>query len=289
MTLHGYTTGFAESFLLTSSTRRIRNRGRPPERFHRAKTWYAAPEKIFDNLYYVGSYLHSMWAVTTSEGIILHDSAFDYMVEDEIVDGLRQLGLDAADIKYVIISHGHSDHYFGAKTLQDRYGARIIMSEADWNLAANDANPSEIKPRKDMVATDGMELTLGDTTVTLYVTPGHTPGTISTLIPLRDGDRWHLGSIWGGNALGGRHFPERSQALSTYSSSAERFREITARARVDVFLARSLSGIAPSKQESTTYEPSLVCKLLILCCRLLIPDRLLAIRTTTGPWSGSTP
>ena len=39
--------------------------------------------------------------------------------------------------------------------------------------------------------------------------------------------------------------------------------------------ARSLSGIAPSKQESTTYEPSPVCKLLILGCRLLIPDRLL--------------
>ena len=33
--------------------------------------------------------------------------------------------------------------------------------------------------------------------------------------------------------------------------------------------------LAPSKQESTTYEPSLVCKLLILCCRLLIPERLL--------------
>ena len=33
--------------------------------------------------------------------------------------------------------------------------------------------------------------------------------------------------------------------------------------------------LAPSKQESTTYEPSLVCRLLILGCRLLIPDRLL--------------
>ena len=42
-------------------------------------------------------------------------------------------------------------------------------------------------------------------------------------------------------------------------------------------VARSLSGIAPSKQESTTYEPSLVCKLLILGCRLLIPDRLLEV------------
>ncbi len=35
--------------------------------------------------------------------------------------------------------------------------------------------------------------------------------------------------------------------------------------------------LAPSKQESTTYEPSLVCKLLILGCRLLIPDRLLVV------------
>ena len=144
--------------------------------------WYEPPAKIFDNLYYVGSYLHSMWAVTTSEGIILHDTAFDYMVEDEIVDGLRQMGLDAADIKYVIISYGHSDHYFGARTLRDMYGARIIMSEADWDLVVNDNNPPEVKPRKDMVATDGMELTLGDTTLTLYITPGHTPGTIATVI-----------------------------------------------------------------------------------------------------------
>ena len=39
--------------------------------------------------------------------------------------------------------------------------------------------------------------------------------------------------------------------------------------------------LAPSKQESTTYEPSLVCKLLILGCRLLIPDRLLGSSNST--------
>ena len=210
--------------------------------------WYQPPARVFDNLYYVGSremtledgsYVQglAMWAVTTSEGIILHDTAYDYMVEDQIVDGLRQMGLDAADIKYVIISQGHSDHYYGAKTLQDRYGARIIMSEADWDLVANNNSPSELKPRKDMVATDGMELTLGDTTLTLYLTPGHTPGTISTLIPLRDGDRWHLGSIWGGNSVGVRYWTERSEGLRIYAASAQRFRDITARARVDVFLA----------------------------------------------------
>ena len=42
--------------------------------------------------------------------------------------------------------------------------------------------------------------------------------------------------------------------------------------------------LAPSKQESTTYEPSLVCKLLILGCRLLIPDRLLEAEFEGTAW-----
>ena len=199
--------------------------------------WYQAPVKVFDNLYYVGSRNESLWAVTTSEGIILHDTAYDYMVDAQIVDGLRQFGLDPAQIEYVIIAQGHSDHYLGAKQLQDTYGARIIMSEADWDLVANDDSPAELKPRRDMVATDGMELTLGDTTLTLYLTPGHTPDTISTLIPLRDGDRWHLGSIWGGNSFGVRHFEEAFDALTTHLASAWRFKDITARARADVYLS----------------------------------------------------
>ncbi len=199
--------------------------------------WYQAPVKVFDNLYSVGSRNESLWVVTTSDGIILHDTAYDYMVDAQIVDGLEELGLDPAQIKYVIIAQGHSDHYFGAKRLQDTYGARIIMSEADWDLVVNDNNPAELKPRKDMVATDGMELTLGDTTLTLYLTPGHTPGTISTLIPLRDGDRWHLGSIWGGNSFGIRHFEEPLDALRTHVASARRLMDITARARADVYLS----------------------------------------------------
>ncbi len=206
---------------------------RIPER----SEWYQAPVKVFDNLYYIGSLNESMWAVTTSDGIILHDTAYDYMVDAQIADGLREMGLDPADIEYVIIAQGHSDHYFGAKQLQDTYGARIIMSEADWDLVANDTNPADLKPSKDMVATDGMELTLGDTTLTLYITPGHTPGTISTLIPLRDGDRWHLASLWGGNSFGIRHFEEPLDALRTHLTSAMRFKDITARARADVFLS----------------------------------------------------
>src|SRR5262249_10970538 len=72
-------------------------------------SWYAEPVKVFDNLYFVGQREFSAWAVTTSEGIIIVDALWDYSVEDEIVGGLKKLGLDPASIKYVIVSHGHID------------------------------------------------------------------------------------------------------------------------------------------------------------------------------------
>ena len=52
--------------------------------------------KVFDNLYFVGMTEFASWAVTTSDGIIVIDPLFDYSVEDEVVGGLRKLGLDPA-------------------------------------------------------------------------------------------------------------------------------------------------------------------------------------------------
>ena len=144
----------------------------PPDR----SQWHAEPAKVFDNLYYLGQTEYSAWAVTTSDGIIVVDALFDYSVEDEIVNGLTKLGLDPTKIKYVLVSHGHSDHVGGARLLQDRFGARVIMSAADWDLVSRNT-AAWPKPKHDMVATDGQRLTLGDTTLTLYLTPGHTPGT----------------------------------------------------------------------------------------------------------------
>jgi len=151
----------------------------PPAR----ETWHAEPVKVFDNLYFLGQTEYSVWAVTTSAGVILIDSIFDYSVDDEVVGGMKKLGLDPATIKYVIISHGHSDHSGGAKYIQDRFNAHVLLAAADWDLLDRS---SGTKPRRDMVATDGQKLTLGDTTITLYNTPGHTLGTLSTVIPVKD-------------------------------------------------------------------------------------------------------
>ena len=89
--------------------------------------------KVFDNLYFVGTKIHSAWALTTSDGIVLIDTLFDYAIEPEIVEGLTTLGLDPRSIKYVLISHAHGDHDQGAALLQSRYGAKIVMGAADWD------------------------------------------------------------------------------------------------------------------------------------------------------------
>src|SRR5256885_16080195 len=113
--------------------------------------WHAEPVKVFDNLYWVGQTEYSSWAVTTSDGIIIVDAIYDYSVEDEIVNGLKKLGLDPTTIKYVIVSHGHSDHAGGAKYLQEHFAAHVIMSAADWDLIEHDTAPWS-KPKRDMTA-----------------------------------------------------------------------------------------------------------------------------------------
>jgi metallo-beta-lactamase class B len=196
------------------------------------ETWHADPVKVFDNLYFVGMTEYSAWAITTSQGIILLDAIYDYSIEDEVDQGLRALGLNPADIKYVVVSHAHLDHAGGAKYLQDKYGARLVMSAADYDLL-DQQNPTW-KPKRDMVATDGMTLTLGDTTITLYLTPGHTDGTISTIFPVRDGRQRHVVATWGGTLF---NFGPIRPRLAAYASSAVRFRDVATKARADVILS----------------------------------------------------
>jgi metallo-beta-lactamase class B len=150
-------------------------------------TWYADSAKVFDNLYFVGGRVHSSWALTTSEGIIVIDTIFPYNSPELIVGGLKRLGLNPRDIKYVLISHAHADHIGGAEMLQKDYGARIVMGGPDWRLV--EMYPNRYKtmaPKRDIVATDGMKITLGDTSVTVWETPGHTPGTLSYTFTVRD-------------------------------------------------------------------------------------------------------
>ncbi|MDB5740490.1 MAG: hypothetical protein JWP16_1530 [Alphaproteobacteria bacterium] len=151
--------------------------------------WYAETQKIFDNFYFLGTKFHTAWALNTSDGIVIIDTLYQYASEPEIVDGLKKLGLDPARIKYVLITHGHGDHDQGARLLQDRYGAKVALGAADWDLVDKAKSFSGGKPRKELSITDGQKITLGDTTLTAISTPGHTPGAYGLIFQVKDRGR----------------------------------------------------------------------------------------------------
>ena len=143
-------------------------------------SWYAEPAKVYDNFYFVGGKIHSSWALTTKEGIILIDTIYPYNSEELVLGGMKKLGLDPKDIKYLLVSHAHNDHIGGAEMIQKRYGPRVVMGGPDWDMVEKFPNRyKSMAPKRDIIATDGMKITLGESTVTIWLTPGHTPGTIS--------------------------------------------------------------------------------------------------------------
>jgi metallo-beta-lactamase class B len=185
----------------------------PPDR----STWFTEPAKVFDNLYFVGTKFHSSWALTTPEGIILIDTLYDYASDEAIVGGLRKLGLDPASVKYVIISHAHADHVGGGKLMQDRFGSRIVMGGPDWDDIEKSVNRfPDGKPKRDIVATDGQKITLGGETVTLVLTPGHTPGTVSMLFDVKDNGKPLTVAYSGGTAF---NFVNDAPHFDTYIGS----------------------------------------------------------------------
>lgn len=201
-----------------------------------ARNWYAEPARVFDDLFFLGQTVFSVWGLKTSEGIILFDSIFDYSVEAEVVDGLRKLGIDPAQIRYVIISHAHADHSGGAGILQ-RLGARVVMSEIDWKLYDN--SKDKVKASRDIVATDGMEIRLGDSTVRVYLTPGHTLGTLSSVLTVHDRGTPHVAALWGGTLFNFADKPDdpRDLRLQAYAQSAARFRDVVRAAGADIILS----------------------------------------------------
>jgi len=213
--------------------------GTPPPADNRAP-----PMKVFDNLYYLGMKSVSAWALRTPDGIILIDTLNNPTEAETFIEGgLRQLGLDPTQIKYIVITHGHADHYGGAQYLADKHKAELVMSEADWAfLEGPQARPARPDrgpiPTRGRAVQDGDRLTLGDTAIELYVTPPHTPGTLSLIFPLKDGAMSHVGGLWGGTAF---NFEPTIENFTTYAASAERFARIAAEKGVDVPLSNHSS------------------------------------------------
>ena len=182
----------------------------PPEVgawLHDPSAQYIAPWKAFDNVTYVGVCWVSAWAIRTSDGVVLIDTLHEPHV-DQLVANLRKAGIDPADIKYVLMTHGHFDHAGGAARLRPLLpNAKFAMTQIGWDEAIKSAKRSEGTPGRwtmmpqDLVVKDGDVIRLGDNSFGVLETPGHTLGTASYTYDVKDGTHTYRAITVGGLGL----------------------------------------------------------------------------------------
>ena len=207
------------------------------------------PMRVMDELYFLGARWSTAWAIKTSAGIIIVD-AMDNADEAEhyIEGGLRKVGLDPSDIRYVVISHAHGDHYGGADYLKQKFNPRLVMSEIDWDaleetqrdpLFGTNRNPLFGEPpKRDRSVADGDTITLGETTLKLYVIPGHTLGTLATVFTVHDHGTPHRAVAWGGTAY---NFGPLRDRLQLYSDTTKKYRDILKQENADIVLSNHVN------------------------------------------------
>ncbi|KAF5228053.1 hypothetical protein BFJ70_g6344 [Fusarium oxysporum] len=195
---------------------------------------FVNPFAAFDKFFFVGHAYVSAWAYDTGYGLVLID-ALDNQDEIEkiLVPDLEKLGYQGSDIKHLIITHEHIDHFGGAKYIQDQFNASVYAAEAAWEGMAEQGEDSNTPvPVKDKVVVDGDALTFGDVTFEIVQTPGHTPGTISLIFPVVDKGKRHLAGLSGGTGT-----PAAKTAREQKIASQNRFAEIAKAKGVDVLLS----------------------------------------------------
>ena len=196
------------------------------------KATYMEPKKAFDDMYWLVSLSTSSWVLTSDDGYILYDTQGVYDAEDVLVGGLQKLGLDPSKVKYVIVSHAHGGEVGGAYLFQSRYGSHIVMN--DWDMVESSVNGfPRGKPKRDVVATDGMKIAVGNRTVTIYLTPGHTPGTISSIFQVHDKGKPLTVVYSGGTEF---NFPNDVPHFDQYLASERRLASLAAAAGATIVL-----------------------------------------------------
>jgi metallo-beta-lactamase class B len=221
--------------------------GQNTARANRADDPEIAPARVFDNLYVLGRTSTVVWAITTPDGIVLIDTGYPDQLEQVLLPQMRSLGLEPNDVKYVLLGHGHADHFGGASYFQQR-GARVVLSAADWDLVENPspagpappgpapAPPTPAAalppPKRDVVAVDGQAIVFGGVEITPVLIPGHTAGSLGYVFAVRDGTRTHTAALFGGSILLVARIP--NDGLEQYVRSLEHFGEVTRRLGVDV-------------------------------------------------------
>ncbi|MBI4885907.1 MAG: MBL fold metallo-hydrolase [Acidobacteria bacterium] len=222
-----------------------------------------APTKIFDNVSVIGNAGTVVYVVQTSAGLLMFDSMAANQVQTQLLPGFTQLGLDPANVKTIVMGHGHADHFGGSPYFQDHFGSTIYISAADWNLMANPppgrsgqpAAPAPVLPKHDRVVAEGQPIVLGDFSVMPIAIPGHTPGSMGYIFPVRDNGRTRMAAMYGGTIL--NPGPISDEGLQTYRTSLAHFKEETRKAKVEIVLQNHplMDPVQPKLEKMRSRKP----------------------------------
>ncbi|NMC57429.1 MAG: MBL fold metallo-hydrolase [Eubacteriaceae bacterium] len=200
-------------------------------------SWFTHAQ-IFDDVLLISNKSTNCIVLKTSEGLILMDAIFPKKeMFDAIVDAISDIGWNPKDIKKFIISHGHFDHTGCGKWIKKAFNPEIYMSEIDYHFwREKPFFPDKPETHADFeihnFVGEGDEITLGDKTIKVFFTPGHTPGGLSFIFPVYDLGTKHVAAIWGGT-----NPPNNIKEVVVYFRSVDHFLKQTDKYNVDVALS----------------------------------------------------
>jgi len=198
------------------------------------------PTKIFDNVYVIGNQGTAVYVISTSDGLLMIDSLGADQVDSQLLPGFQKLGLDPAKVKMIVMGHGHADHFGGSPYMQEHYGSKVYISAADWDLmehppagrGGQKKGPPTSLPRHDQVIVEGQPIVLGDFRIMPVAIPGHTPGSMGFIFPVKDNGKTRTAALYGGTILTPGIISD--EGLQTYRKSVAHFKEETRKAKVEV-------------------------------------------------------
>ena len=174
---------------------------------------YIEPFQMADDLYYVGDRLVCVHLIRTDEGLILLDAGYPCTTH-LLMASIIRLGFDPADVRWIILTHAHFDHFGAANEFRNLYGTKLALSAVDAAsmrekpFRATGFSPTPLNlPVIDYELKDGEIFSFGGKQIRCVLTPGHTLGTMSFFFSVTDQGKTYLAGQFGGAGINALKLP----------------------------------------------------------------------------------
>lgn len=152
------------------------------------------PFRLCGNIYYVGSKRYSCHIIDTGDGLVMIDNGYEKNAA-QIVESMAMLGFKPEDVKILLVSHEHKDHFDATPFIF----TKEQMPKIYVGARGASALPQYFRP--DVLMHDGDIIELGNTKILCRETPGHALGVISFFFDVEENGKTYRAGMFGGNGI----------------------------------------------------------------------------------------